>query len=168
MCIIFWSVKNIVIELRDGECYSDSVVLDQGEFGSLDSPLLTYQCTVERRGEEFVLAVLFEIEMNLPCSRCLREARYEYKGCLDALCSQSASEEEIEEYVLRINRGKVDILDPVVQEIELNMPIAYLCDDDCKGICPVCGTYRPCECGSDTAGNPFGVLSDLFTNNKEE
>lgn len=160
-------MENIVIELRDGECYNDSVVLDRGEFGSLDSPSLTYQCTVERKGEEFALFILFGIKMNLPCSRCLREAQYEYEGRIDALCSQRVSEEEVEEYVLRINRGKVDILEPIVQEIELNMPIAYLCDDDCQGICPSCGTYRPCGCGSDTTGNPFGVLKDLFTKSKE-
>lgn len=160
-------MKNIVIELRDEECRNDSVVLDEGEFGSLGCPLLTYRCAVQRSGEEYRLGIDFEVKMNLPCSRCLREAAYEFQAQIDVLCSQQVSEDDVEEYVLRINRGKVDILEPVVQEIELNMPISYLCDDHCQGICPSCGTYRPCGCGSDEAGNPFGVLKDLFTKSKE-
>ncbi|MDO4754588.1 MAG: YceD family protein, partial [Bacillota bacterium] len=142
-----------MIELRDGECYNDSVALAEGEFGSLGCPALTYRCNVRRKGEEYRLEIDFNVAMNLPCSRCLREAKYSYEAQIDAICSQQIAEEDVEEYVLRINRGKVDILEPIVQEIELNMPISHVCDDDCQGICPVCGTYRPCECKSDT-GNP--------------
>lgn len=164
-------MKNIWIELRDGEESSGVVPLEEGEFDSLDAPELHYRCGVKRNGEEFQLSVGFEVAMSLPCARCLKPTGYHFQSEIEALCSQRADEEEADlesgTYVLRMNKGKADISVPLLQEIQLNMPIAHYCSEDCPGICPSCGSYRPCDCANGVR-NPFGILKDLFANNKEE
>lgn len=160
-------MKNIIVELRDRECYRDSVVLAEGEFGSLDGPALDYECEVTKKEGEYLLGIRYRVRMTLPCARCLKEAAYVDETEFEVLCTAEMPDDDTEEYVLRMIRGKVDISEPIMQEIELRMPLAHLCGEDCRGICPVCGTYRPCGCKSE-AGNPFSILKEYFTNNKEE
>jgi uncharacterized metal-binding protein YceD (DUF177 family) len=39
------------------------------------------------------------------------------------------------------------------------------CQEDCKGLCPICGTdlnSDPCDGHGEDSGSPFAVLKDLF------
>lgn len=169
LCIICLSVKSIVIELKDKATYSGTTVLAEGDFESIGCPTLDYECVVVREKEEYRLQMRYKISMDLSCARCLRPAAYADEREIAALCRHRVSEEDDdgEEYMLPIVRGKADILKPMVQDIDLNLPIAYLCSDACEGICPICGSCRSCGC--ETGGtNPFRALKDYFSNSKEE
>lgn len=55
-------------------------------------------------------------------------------------------------------------------EIIGNWPAKILCKEDCKGLCPVCGTNRnEVECGCDTfVPDPrWAGIQDIFNANKE-
>ena len=59
--------------------------------------------------------------------------------------------------------GKLDATKAVDDEIVLSMPSLLLCSDDCKGLCPKCGTnlnVGSCEC-DNTRENAFSVLKNL-------
>ena len=65
----------------------------------------------------------------------------------------------------RIVDGTADIGRAAVDEIALALPAAPVCRDDCKGLCPICGTdlnSEPCNGHGDDSGSPFAVLKDLF------
>ena len=53
----------------------------------------------------------------------------------------------------------------VADSIILDIPSRILCVDDCKGVCPSCGTNLnkgKCKCKKQTErANPFSVLKDL-------
>ncbi len=167
MCIILRAVMNIYIELGDREEYSGELRLENSEFGSLDEPHLTYGCALSKKDDEYYIDLDYSIEMDLPCSRCLRPSHYEDGGSIAIRCSQQVLDDDGDEYVLRIVKGKVDILDAVLQDIRLNMPFAPLCSSGCEGICSSCGTYRPCGCKTETNG-PFSILKDYFNKSREE
>lgn len=48
----------------------------------------------------------------------------------------------------------LDVTDDIRQEILLSVPVKYLCREDCRGLCPRCGTNwneRSCEHASSKA-----------------
>ena len=59
--------------------------------------------------------------------------------------------------------SKLDATKAVYDEIVLSLPSSFLCSDDCKGLCPKCGTNlneQQCDCDT-TRENAFSVLKDL-------
>ena len=52
----------------------------------------------------------------------------------------------------------------LVDAILLNLPMQYLCSEDCSGLCTVCGEKNQhCNCTStDTTGSKFDLLKDYF------
>ena len=61
--------------------------------------------------------------------------------------------------------GDVTIKGPMQVELALSMPKAPVCREDCKGLCPICGTdlnEDPCDGHGEESDSPFAVLKDLF------
>ncbi len=64
-------------------------------------------------------------------------------------------------------RQKIDITEPLRQEIILHFPSIPVCYTGCKGICPVCGGDRnkkDCGCKVDETqeNKPLSALKDLL------
>ena len=62
----------------------------------------------------------------------------------------------------------LDIL--IFDEVVPKLPSRVLCKEDCKGLCPVCGTnLNEKECGCDrTVADPrMAAIQDIFKNFKE-
>ena len=48
----------------------------------------------------------------------------------------------------------------------LKLPMKFLCDEECKGLCPVCGTNlntSECDCKEHQIDERFAKLKDLLT-----
>jgi len=53
----------------------------------------------------------------------------------------------------------------VLNAILVSMDVRYLCSEDCKGLCPVCGknlNVEACDCKSDVIDPRFEALSKLL------
>ena len=64
-------------------------------------------------------------------------------------------------------------LEPVIREtLLLELPMRFLCSDDCRGLCPVCGKNRNielCTCrNGEESKNPFSALSSLLSDHNDE
>ena len=58
----------------------------------------------------------------------------------------------------------------ILEEVIPLLPTKVLCDEDCRGLCPVCGTnLNKEECGCDrTVKDPrMAAIQDIFKNFKE-
>ena len=54
---------------------------------------------------------------------------------------------------------------PGMDELALALPVAPVHDENCKGLCPVCGNdlnSDPCDGHEDGLDSPFAVLKDLL------
>jgi uncharacterized protein len=52
----------------------------------------------------------------------------------------------------------------VLEQIELAMPMKFICREDCKGLCYKCGAdlnEKPCQCGNEEADSRLSVLLDF-------
>jgi uncharacterized protein len=60
--------------------------------------------------------------------------------------------------------GVIDADDLVREQIELTLPMARLCSDDCRGLCPECGANlneRQCACEIEEVDARLSALKEL-------
>ncbi len=109
--------------------------------------------------EEIRVRGRMHVEMEADCDRCLERAGFVIDGEFDLsyLPERLAGGEGREEVALGekdidaafYTGGGVELKDVLREHVLLAMPMRKLCREDCKGICPVCGTNRnvsPCGC----------------------
>ena len=87
-------------------------------------------------------------EQPAQCSRCLKDVTYpvnigfeeEYIPTIDVDTGARVDAPEGEEDAYRIDaHHMLDLAEPIAQYWTLSAPLAPLCEDGCRGLCPVCG-----------------------------
>ncbi len=130
----------------------------------------SFPVILKNEGRESV-SVRFEtkVVLGIPCSRCLDEVPYEiilkYEGESDFL--HPSKEDDL---AACIEEKELDLDMLVFDEIVPQLPSRVLCRENCKGLCPVCGTnLNEKECGCDrTVADPrMAAIQDIFKNFKE-
>ena len=112
------------------------------------------------------------VAMKSPCDRCLGEAIMPLQADLDLFyrpMSYIARNEEVE-----IDEGEAEIgfyegegmeLEDILREqILLMLPMQKVCQEACKGICPICGKNRnetDCQCKLQTVDERWKALRDI-------
>lgn len=99
-------------------------------------------------------------QAHLVCVRCLTEwdERIETRGTQHFTRVPDEDGYAIEDH-------QIDLTGPAIDELALSMPAAPLCREDCKGLCPICGTdlnVDSCDGHGEESDSPFAVLKDLF------
>jgi uncharacterized protein len=94
------------------------------------------------------------------CRRCLRPVGGDLRVSFRELFEEEAREGE--SYPLRVDH--LD-LGPLAREaLLLDLPLAPLCADDCRGLCPNCGAdlnHGDCECATEV-GDPRWAALDVL------
>ncbi len=87
------------------------------------------------------------IEYN--CDRCgkktSKEEEYEFEHWL---ARELESGDENDDYIL-VPTGTIDMDELVMTDVTLEVPFQLLCREDCKGLCPMCGSdlnVKTCDC----------------------
>ncbi|WP_424765825.1 YceD family protein [Paenibacillus sp. sgz302251] len=112
------------------------------------------------------------IDLELVCSRCLGPVQDHivipfsevFKRAATNVESDEYTEEEISDFV-EVNADKLDLMPYVEEALQLSIPFAPLCSDDCKGLCPTCGqnlNEHKCSCQNEKIDVRFAALKDLF------
>lgn len=84
------------------------------------------------------------------CRRCLGEAHGELEATVEEICSDDADPDD----GYPVDGDFLD-LEPIVHDAcILELPLAPLCQEDCRGLCPVCGANRNDEICSCEASDP--------------
>jgi Predicted metal-binding, possibly nucleic acid-binding protein len=107
------------------------------------------------------------IEVTMPCSRCLKPVRVSVDVPFREhfKVSQEPQTEEEADRFIAVKDNDVDLTPYVEEAVQLELPLVPLCAEDCKGLCPECGTdLNEGECGCDrTPVDPrLAALKDLF------
>ncbi len=87
------------------------------------------------------------------CARCLDPVEgvftldFERTVAAEGTISEEQLEENEDSYVM-IRDGKLDVDEPLREELLVSFPMRLLCDEDCLGLCPKCGRpKREGDCG---------------------
>jgi uncharacterized protein len=112
---------------------------------------------IHKDKDRFRLEGRVRTTLELPCSRCLEPFRWTVDEPFELTyeprpSSAAESEREIanEDFSAAVYENEEIDLEQLVRErFEMSMPMKPLCRDDCKGLCPVCGTNLNrgrCDC----------------------
>ena len=100
-----------------------------------------------------------------PCDRCACDIKKEINIPIEHVLVTELSDEENDELILL--EGYEFNLDNFVREdVLLNLPLKFLCKDDCKGLCPICGkNLNEGKCGCKKEVDPrLEALKQLLDN----
>lgn len=128
---------------------------------TLDAPL-HIKGTITNRKEGLFSDIVVEGRINVKCDRCLDEFKYdiyipikEYLNNLDAP----------EKHDMANFYDNFDLTEIVKDNIILSLPMKFICKEDCKGLCPMCGknlNYETCNCQHKDTDPRLNILSKLL------
>lgn len=129
----------------------DSLREEMGSSGSIEVGRLEFM----RVNTGILLRANILLTYEIECSRCLEKATISFPLVFDEVFYLVSEEENDDLDDLRID-GKftfdqdylIDITEAVRQYGEVTAPMQPLCEENCQGLCPLCGAFRGVEdCG---------------------
>ena len=98
--------------------------------------------------------------MRLRCNRCAAPLAHPARAPVLQAYGLEAAEDAFE-----IDDGVIDLTAPLRDELCLSVPLAPLCSEACRGLCPSCGSdlnMEPCGGHAEPSGSPFAALADML------
>lgn len=146
------------------------------------SPVLV-DIEIENIGMGFTVKGSFETTVELQCRRCLKFLPYKLVAEIDEIYTTKRGEilpkkllnrDELSTFLF--NGEEINIKEAIRQNIIVSIPPYPLCNENCKGLCPICGknlNEEICEHiefleKEDIEENPFYKLYlKLYEDNKK-
>lgn len=113
-----------------------------------------------------------EAEVGVDCTRCLEPVERKFEILFDDVFVDPADAPAEIEVVLGAEEldesiaidGKINVAEVVREQILLALPDQVFCKEDCKGLCPKCGSNRnllDCRCIEDEIDPRWSGLKNL-------
>jgi uncharacterized protein len=129
---------------------------------------------IHKDKDQFRLAGAIRTELELPCSRCLEPFRFPVDLAFDQrylpqTAAAAEQETEVGEDDLETSfyrDDQIDLNDLLREQFYLALPMKPLCRDECRGLCPQCGTNLntgSCDCGPAWEDPRLAALKQLKT-----
>lgn len=148
----------------------DELVLDDEHARLVEPPQVSVR--IRRSGHEVRLEGQIRARAEVDCDRCLKQVSVPIETTFDVTYVPASdyvegdvAELHEEDLGVSVYEDEVIDMDELVREqVLLTLPTRALCTEDCKGLCPVCGTNRnenDCECEPREADPRWGALKDI-------
>ena len=118
---------------------------------------------IANSGGAFILNATVNGELITDCARCGKPVRESFSFELNEKLIKEGSACTDEDAVL-FSGNVIDIGDLAVNGFLMNTPSKYLCSEDCKGLCPVCGVNlneKQCSCEDENIDPRLEILNNL-------
>jgi uncharacterized protein len=139
--------------------------LDPGAFGSFEGDFriaapVDVTADLRKDGPKVRLVGRVTTALTLDCSRCLEPFAVPMNAGFDLLFLPAAAntgeaEQEVHDDDLGVSYYQEDVIDlgqVLREQFYLLLPMKPLCREECRGLCPVCGSNRnreTCQCQSE-------------------
>lgn len=128
---------------------------------------------ITKIGTEVVVSGNILADVELQCSRCLKDFRSTLTIPFEAIYHPLEHLREEEKHELKVDeldmgfysKDELDLFDLIKEQIMLNIPMKPLCSKLCKGICLQCGTdlnAGTCSCSTKEIDPRLEVLKKLL------
>ena len=101
------------------------------------------------------------------CARCQKPVEIDVEFPVSEVLVREDGEISEDEDVLVYSGHEVDLSDVLVNSFLMNVSGKYLCSDDCKGLCPNCGTdlnVSDCDCNKEYIDPRWEQLAEIMKN----
>ena len=130
------------------------------------------EARVWKTGQSVVIQGRVQTVLRLQCVRCLKEFSSPISSKFDLTLFPMKGDGFEEEVELKeddmesgfFEGGEIHLSELACEQVFLDMPTQPLCQDECKGLCPVCGkdlNLDPCQCRADELELGFAALKKL-------
>ena len=152
--------------------YSPGQLPGESDYSVVEPVALAFDIFKDK--QQFHLVGDVKTVLEMPCSRCLEPFRHGVDARFDLRYQPHAvntgeGEREIEEDDLSTafyENDEIDLGQLMREQFYLSLPMKPLCREDCKGLCPVCGTNLnrgSCSCKRDWDDPRLAALKTLKT-----
>ncbi len=127
--------------------------------------------------KDYIVSLNLKSDIKLQCGRCLENYVMDIDTSSNIILSHKdihsnnelSEEDLIVEYLEDEENFNLNNL--IREEIIVQTPMKPLCDENCKGLCPICGADKnkqPCDCETklNRENSPFAVLKTILEKNK--
>jgi uncharacterized protein len=153
------------------EVFAPGTIDLEGEPLELTSDVLL-QGAIHRRALGVELNGNLRADLRMNCSRCLKPVDHKLDQDFRAVFvtpeeDLQGTEVELDDELLDqsiAENGLVDLADVTREQLLLAVPERVFCSEDCRGLCPQCGTdlnLIDCKCGDDDIDPRWAALSKL-------
>jgi len=112
-------------------------------------------------------------KLKLQCSRCLCYFHKKVKLNIELSYLPIEDINKEEKYEIRKDESNIsyykgdelNITEVIQEQLLLNIPIKPLCEENCKGLCPICGAnlnIENCDCKKEQVDYRFSILKEFF------
>lgn len=130
---------------------------------------------IENVGKTLIVKGDLSTLLELECSRCTENFSYqlnipfeeEYSNNSEVLSSLEGEEKDIHPF----EGDEIDIALQIEQNILIHLPMKILCNEECEGLCPVCGinlNKNKCQCRQDDIDPRLMALGKLLKESSTE
>ena len=165
-------LANVGITAKTIELTFDPAEIDlEGEIVTLTGQTL-FSGEIERAETRVLLRGAIKTNVLLDCTRCLdkiaRHLDFPFRAIfLDSRDETTTADTEVGDDALDesvAEGGRVEMAEVVREQILLAVPAQIFCREDCKGLCPKCGTSLnliDCKCADDEIDPRWAALKNL-------
>jgi uncharacterized protein len=158
---------------RFEKTYAPEAVAAQGDAFAVVAPV-ALAFDIHKDQDQFRLAGGVNTTLELGCSRCLEPFTWPVDAAFDLRyqprsANTGEGEREVEQDDLTTafyENDEIDLGQLMREQFYLSLPMKPLCREDCKGLCPQCGTNlnrATCSCQRDWDDPRFAALRVLKT-----
>ena len=143
---------------------------DVKEGASFPDPIIV-EADVQPIGDDFLADIVVESEGSFICDRCGKTFCRKIKGKVQTFFryekgfdTEGDAEEDEDVRLLQPSDRVLDISRDVIDSLLLSIPFKNVCRENCKGLCPNCGTdlnVEPCTCTPRNDDSPWDALKKI-------
>jgi uncharacterized protein len=157
---------------REGRARIDADVPPEASFwselGLTPRSPLEVRLEAQQAGPDVVVRGRLRGRFEQACRRCLEPVEVEVDEELGRLYrnGEDLAAEESEDVLPLPTGSELDLAGPVREQVLLGVPQYAYCREDCRGLCPTCGTNwneSACECTQDEEDERWAPLRQLKT-----
>lgn len=112
--------------------------------------------------------------IGLICSRCVATYETDLDSSFTIFFRKAGTDVAVEEEETELTEqdlisttysgDEIDLTHEIEEQVAMELPLKPLCNEECQGLCPVCGTDRnqgSCACPREQSSLKFSALKDF-------
>lgn len=121
------------------------------------------------------MCLSLSVDYVAQCARCLSAVEGQFSLSLEKTVAPKnllgdITEDKLDEFAI-IEDGFLDMDEQLLEQLEMEFPLRFLCKEDCKGLCQRCGkdlNEGPCSCNEKEIDPRMEPLRKLLLKMQEE
>ena len=109
------------------------------------------------------LSARAKFSATVVCSRCAESFKKDFQVEIEHLLANNLINEDNDEYIV-VENSMLDLSSLICEDVIFSLPLRFLCDEECKGLCSRCGknlNNGPCDCKKEVDPRMAALLSLL-------